>query len=160
VLDRCDRFEARWHEIETFFEGIPRTVVHGDFHLYNVCVQRRSHDVGLVPFDYADAGWGVPAADLAHFPGDGFAYSVQPDLPTYQAMVAGVWPRLDAHDIHLLAEFGTAFRAFSELWWESWRISYPYESDRERVWLTEFIDSARVYLARMDEVAAAAGWER
>jgi hypothetical protein len=127
LLHRCESFEAHWHEIEDFFAGIPRTVVHGDFCQTNVCMRACGADVRLCPFDWEDSGWGVPAADLADLPADVLAY-------------------------------GTMFRAVSELAWESWRIRFPYRTDRERVWLTEFVDCASLYGTQLDQVAATGGW--
>jgi thiamine kinase-like enzyme len=160
LVEQCDLFESRWHEVEKFFARVPRTVLHGDLCLANVRVQRLPNDVGLVPFDWEDAGWGVPAVDLAQFHGEPISYSARPDLPTYRSIVADAWPSLDAQDLCLLAEFGTVFQAVSELWWESWRLSYAYQSDRERAWFTEFVDCARFYGASLEQAAAAAGWTR
>jgi aminoglycoside phosphotransferase len=160
LVDRCNLFEMRWREVEEFFAAVPRTVVHGDFCLPNLLIQNLPGGVGLLPIDWEDAGWGVPAADLAHFPDGSTSYAARPDLSIYRSTMAEVWPHSNGNDIHMLAEFGTVFRAVSELWWESWRISYPYRSERERAWFTEFVDCARVYVTRMEEAAAVAGWTR
>src|SRR5205814_4697301 len=65
IVSQCDSLGAGWHELEKCCESMPTTLVHGDFRRKNVYVRTDQAGTALFPIDWATAGWGVPAADLA-----------------------------------------------------------------------------------------------
>ena len=95
---RFDELEARWGGLAEACAGMPETLVHGDLSGRNVLVQAGA-DPGIAVFDWADAGWGVPAADLAQLVLPESNLSVGADIPTYWAVVRERWPSLDLVDI-------------------------------------------------------------
>jgi hypothetical protein len=104
VVGHCDRLAARWSELERVCEGVPDTLVHGDFIDNNVHVREEPTGLVFLPFDWEKAGWGVPAEDLSSV--DGEAYRV----------VAG--HDLSGRDpIRRLASVGRIFRCLVFLDW-------------------------------------------
>jgi hypothetical protein len=87
--------EARWGEIDAVCEGMPRTLVHGDFAPQNARVRRGSAGRDLLIFDWEFAGWGVPAVDLAQSTGR----LIRPDLVAYWEITRPFWagPRARGH---------------------------------------------------------------
>jgi hypothetical protein len=83
VVAQCDLIEARWGELGKFFEGWPRTLVHGDFVIKNLKLRNGAADPALLVYDWEMAGWGVPATDLAQSLGT----CASPDLETYCAVL-------------------------------------------------------------------------
>jgi hypothetical protein len=79
AVAQCDLIEAHWEELENFFEGCPRTLVHGDFVIKNLRLRNGAADPALLVYDWEMAGWGVPATDLAQSLGR----CASPDLETY-----------------------------------------------------------------------------
>src|SRR5262249_55908333 len=80
LLDELDRLESRWPEVELACEGLPRTMVHGDFRPKNVRVRGRDANATLFALDWEMAGWGVPAADLAAAFEPGMTVAFDPDV--------------------------------------------------------------------------------
>ena len=157
VLASTELLASRWDEVESCLRTIPRTVVHHDFCPDNLRALHRDGGVSVLPFDWEDSGWGVPAIDLAQLPGHP-VYSVMPDLEAYESIVRQTWSHVDQHEIRLLGEFGAVFRLIAELHWEAWRLSYRYQSQRERAWLGDYIASGRAHLARATAIAQVMGW--
>ncbi len=122
VLELQDALESRWHALERACEGLPTTLVHGDFEPKNVRV--RSVDAGpvLYPIDWETAGWGVPAADLAAPQSPRHASRLDTDV--YQTVVRERWPDLDAGSIRKLSILGLLFRALAAIEWESERLRF------------------------------------
>ena len=81
VLGHCDRLAARWSELERVCEGIPDTLVHGDFIDNNVHVREEPSGLVFLPFDWEKAGWGVPAEDLSSVDGDVYWVTVRDGPP-------------------------------------------------------------------------------
>jgi hypothetical protein len=111
-----DLMEARWPELQRFFQTWPQALVHGDFVVKNL--RLRSAGAGapeLLVFDWEMAGWGVPAVDLAQV-GSGTA---NPDLETYAASVNGLLPRAPAGGLERLAAFGSLLRLVDQISWEA-----------------------------------------
>ena len=157
VLATARLLDDRWPALERILDRLPATVVHNDFCLANLRVQRRDGSLMAIPFDWEDAGWGSPAVDLAQIV-DHPAYSIRPDLAVYEWGVRSVWPHLNGEDIRAVAELGSLFRIVAELHWEAWRLSYEYRSARELAWLAEYIALGLDHLRRVDSVCLRAGW--
>lgn len=140
VASQCDVLESRWSQVERFCEGMPRTLVHGDFVPKNVRVRTDQSGVALLPLDWETAGWGVPAADL-----------VRVDLVAYRSTVRQSWPRLDIRDIRQMANFGRIFRWLAAVSWASESLEY------ERI--ERPMRSMRICEAGMADAIQAAEWE-
>lgn len=106
VLEHCDRLAARWCELETVCEGVPDTLVHGDFIDHNVHVRAAPSGPVFLPFDWEKAGWGVPAEDLSSVDGD-----------AYWATVRDAPGGLARDPIRRLASVGRIFRCLVFLDW-------------------------------------------
>jgi len=124
VAAQCDVIEAHWGELERFFEGWPRTLVHGDFVIKNLRIQPTTPGPDLLVFDWEMAGWGLPASDLAQFVGN----TVTPDLEVYCSVLRQDFPHLDVHEIQRLADYGTLLRVVDKIYWETiTMVGYSYE---------------------------------
>jgi hypothetical protein len=64
IISACRFLEGYWNQITTFCNRIPRTLVHGDCQVKNAHVRSTQNGLDLAPFDWASAGWGLPATDL------------------------------------------------------------------------------------------------
>ncbi len=145
LLGECESLLLRMDSVERLLAAMPRTIVHNDLCRDNVIARRIGERLTIVPFDWEDVGVGAPAIDLAQLPAEA-RYGLRPDLDAYFEGVSSVW-RVSREEVRVMAELGTVFRVFAEMSWESWRVSFKYEADRQRVWLTEFITTAALYCA-------------
>src|SRR5207248_7530745 len=114
IVAQCDLLEACWNQVETCCEGIPSTLVHGDFRPKNVHVRRDHDGSALLPMDWETAGWGVPAPDLARV-----------DLGAYWTVVRECWPTVDRQALEQLAHLGNVLRWLAALSWESVAFEMP-----------------------------------
>jgi hypothetical protein len=119
IVAQCAALEARWHEVERFCAGLPRTVVHGDFADKNVRVRTRPSGTALLPFDWSNAGWGVGAIDLAQSPLWCSRFAGDPDLTAYWAVVREHWPGFDLGAIQRWGQLATLFRLLAALAWSA-----------------------------------------
>jgi hypothetical protein len=122
----CDRLERQWWRLEERCAGLPQTLVHGDFVGKNIRVRSGPGGYTLLAFDWGDAGWGVPAVDLAHAAHPYLEFSASPAVPTYCAMMRHRWPGITLHTIEQLASCGTLFRCLAALDWEAHDLAYPW----------------------------------
>ena len=106
----CEFLEANWGQVETFCDQMPRTLVHCDCLAKNVHVQPTQAGLTLALFDWASAGWGLPATDLGQL---GLPYrdvpATNPDCATYSSVVQDQWPSLDVQTVQQLANLGQMF---------------------------------------------------
>jgi hypothetical protein len=137
VVAQCDLLESRWSRVETCCEGIPSTLVHGDFRPMNVHVRGDRGGSALLPMDWETAGWGVPAPDLAK----------RVDLTAYWTVVRECWPTLDLPAIQRLAKLGTVFRRLAAMNWESVNL--------EHEWLDKPMARVRAYHTELAEAIQA-----
>lgn len=154
TLDQHDALESHWSELERACDGMPATLVHGDFRPKNVRVRADDAGPALYPIDWETAGWGVPAADLAPARGPGLIMLV--DSPAYETVVSKRWPDLDATVIRRLSILGHLFRALAGIDWET--ISLTFESPD---CLKKPLTCISHYGMRISEaLGAAQGWLR
>jgi hypothetical protein len=110
VVSMCEFLEANWGQVEKFCDGIPRTFIHGDCLAKNVHVRMTQEGLTIAPFDWAGAGWGLPATDLGQL---GLPYRhlppTNPDCATYLSVVQDHWPGLDIQIVQQLANLGQMF---------------------------------------------------
>jgi hypothetical protein len=156
VLATAELLDNRWTAFERILGRVPSTVVHNDFSVDNLRVRRRDGKLVAIPFDWEDSGWGDPAVDLAQI-FDHAAYSIRPDLAVYESEIRSFWPHLNGEDLRAVGELGSLFRILAELHWEAWRLSYEYQSARERAWLADYMTLGRDLLTRVDCVCLTAG---
>src|SRR5436309_15857353 len=141
--------EAYWSEVEKACESCPKTVVHGDFVIKNVRVRTTVAGTSLLVFDWENAGWGVPCADLAQLEDR----TVSPDLDTYAATLRGSWPRISEARVRELADCGRFFRLLDEIGWESPLLTFgPYR------FVVKPASRLRVYQGQLHQALLAAGW--
>jgi hypothetical protein len=115
ILSCCDTLSSHWVSIERACDGLPRTLVHGDFVPKNVRVRSSAGEPTLVILDWETAGYGIPAPDLLRL-----------DMPAYCSSVRTAWPHLDLPALLRLARLGRLFRELAAVHWESTWLAYPW----------------------------------
>jgi len=150
IISLCDTLELRWSRVEEECEGLPSTLVHGDFQPKNVHVRVSRAGTGLFPIDWETAGWGIAAADLA--PAAGHVSTPQVDIALYGSMVRECWPGLDLQAIQRLVTVGGLFRRLAAVHWASRGLAYEY--------VEEPMACMRIYLAELSETNLAAKWTK
>jgi aminoglycoside phosphotransferase (APT) family kinase protein len=150
IVSQCDALEARWHQVERYCEGLPRTVVHGDFAGKNVRVRTRPRGIALLPFDWSNAGWGVPAIDLAQSPLPSARFAGNPDLAAYWAVVRDHWPAYDLRTVQQWGQLATLFRFLAAVAWSAASLGQE--------WVEKAMMTLSLYQTAMDREVRAAGW--
>src|SRR5436190_4821874 len=149
VLTRLTALDTHWSRLEELCDGVPPTLVHGDFNGKNLRLRPASDGSAVVVFDWEDAGWGVPAVDLAQQAVPSSNLSANPDIPTYWSTVRERWPHVSIETLQQLAYCGTVFRALAALYWESFSLGTE--------WASRFISNIRLYDAEMAQALARLG---
>ncbi len=152
ICNQFDFLEKRWNQVERWCEGLPLTLVHGDFRPKNIYVRTDHTGIGFFPLDWEIAGWGVPAADLA--PCGGRALVHQVDIVVYWSAVRESWPFLDIPAIERLVNIGRIFRRLAAISWAS--MSLGFETF-EFLWST--VESMKIYHAELSDAIRMAQWE-
>ena len=154
IVALCEHLEARWVQVEKFCDRFPSTFVHGDCLAKNVHVRSTQTGLLLAPFDWAGAGWGLPATDLGQL---ALPYrelpQTEPDYETYLISVREEWPSFDAQTIQQLANLGQLFWALKVI-----DRSVP-EFDDERTHRETLINNYRVYASVLANAIRSARWE-
>ena len=150
IQARLDDLAAHWNRMEEICDDVPQTLVHGDFNGKNLRIRSANGNTIVDVFDWADAGWGVPAVDLAQVAVPASKLSANPDIPTYWSRVRERWPNASAEALRQLAYCGTVFRALAALSWESNGLSHE--------WASASVNTMRVYDAEMAHALNALGW--
>jgi hypothetical protein len=150
ILGQCDILAARWDELAGLCSLTPATVVHGDFAPKNMGVDRNGEALRLQPFDWANAGWGVAAADLAQLDRVPSDYWANPDLDVYFSAMSRHWPGLRRQDVDLLAHAGKACRTLVCLDLEAAGLATE--------WPRAALPDMRYYHADLDDALRALGW--
>ena len=148
---RCEVIEAHWGELERYFWGWPRAIVHGDFVVKNLRVSSGATNPALVVFDWEMAGWGVPATDLAQFLGA----SASPHLEVYGSRLGQNSPQLDVRDIQRLANHGAILRMVDKIFWATvWMVNDSYD------FLLTPLVALKQYEAELAAVLHTINWSR
>jgi hypothetical protein len=140
IIAQCDLLERRWRQVEKWCEGIPSTLVHGDFRPKNARVRIDPAGVTLFALDWETAGWGVPAADLPRV-----------DIGAYWSVARECWPMLDSRAMERLANVGNLFRWLAAISWDSTRLEYGAGS--------KTMAGMRVCQAELSKALDALRWE-
>ena len=113
IVVHCKYLIKNWSQLECICEGMPQTLVHGDFITKNVGVRTGQDGLIFLPFDWEKAGWGIPAEDISRV-----------DIPTYWSTVQTYWPRLSVQAFNRLATVGRIFRCLVFLDWLAPSLQY------------------------------------
>lgn len=152
----CDRVESHWDQVDRACGHAPFTLIHGDFAPKNMRVCAGEPDPGaaaelrLVPYDWGQAGFGVPAADLAQPPRPDDRYWVSPDLEAYRAGVRDDWPDLDLPHLRALGHVGRVFRALVCLNGDVKSLQTP--------WVERVVYKIEAYRRQMADAVDDLGW--
>lgn len=138
VIGQCDFLQARWDKIRRWCDGMPNTLVHGDFKPKNVVIRRTAEGPVLLPFDWEASGWGVPAEDLAYV-----------DLAAYRNAVKRSCSDVTVQEARRMKIVGRIFRGLSEFSWESVKFQPSWVGS---------IAKLQFYRDRMSEAIATANW--
>lgn len=132
LVARLHELEAGWALLEEACTGVPHTLVHGDFSAKNLRVRPSSGGAALAAFDWEDAGWGVPAPDLAQRVVPGSRHGANPDLEAYHAVVRESWPSVTPDAIRRLGHCGAVFRALASMDWDSHQVAHDWAESSVR----------------------------
>jgi ATP-binding cassette subfamily B protein len=152
IRARLDDLAARWDGVEEICAGAPQTLVHGDFNGKNMRMRSSNGDTTVVAFDWEDAGWGVPAVDLAQLAVPSSKLSANPDIAAYWSTVRERWPDAGLEDWRRLADCGTVFRTLSALHWDAQNLAYD--------WAHSYVGGMQVYTAEFDHALERLGWSK
>jgi aminoglycoside phosphotransferase (APT) family kinase protein len=130
VVSQCKVLIEQWDQVEKLFEGMPQTLVHGDFGARNLRVRKSDVRMNLLPFDWGEAGWGTPATDIRRV-----------DVTDYWLMVRGQWPWLTVNALRQVVIVGKIFRHIDAIYWEVPSLKYE--------WLNTPRENIRIYASRL-----------
>jgi hypothetical protein len=150
IASECKCVESHWSEVEGFCQAVPQTLVHGDLVIKNVRIRNTPKGLALLVFDWENAGWGIPAADLAQFTGR----TVSPDLGIYSAGLPRALRPLTNLELQRLAAYGRIFRLLDDIHWASSVLVFESHD-----WIAKPISYLRSYVARMAEALRLADWD-
>jgi ATP-binding cassette subfamily B protein len=136
LLLQLEALDSRWDDVRAFCETLPRTFVHGDLSRSHLRIRAGAAGIDLVAFDWENAGWGVPAPDVAHlgprnrlsaarfresgqFPG----FCLDPCLETYGSALRDGSADLGHETVELMATVGNLFRCIATVDWMSRRFT-------------------------------------
>lgn len=140
ILSLFDLTESNWSQVEMFCEGMPRTLVHGDFAGRNVRVRPSPGGMALMAYDWETAGWGVPAADLLHT-----------DITVYWSVVRDYWPGMDLQTLQHWVNVGSLLRgSIAPISWQSYFLAYE--------WAHEEMRAMRIYQTKLCDAIRATGF--
>ncbi|PYP60474.1 MAG: hypothetical protein DMD44_02220 [Gemmatimonadetes bacterium] len=155
LLARLEDLAARWQLLEDLCHAAPRTLVHGDFNGRNMRLRGLpgDGDATITVFDWEDAGWGVPAVDLAQqLTVPSGQLSANPDIPTYWSAGRERWPDMSSEACLRLAYCGTVFRTISAMSWIA--------DDLANDWAHASLRDMRLYAAELDAALDRLDWAR
>jgi ATP-binding cassette subfamily B protein len=150
IRARLDDLEAHWNRVEEICEGMPQTLVHGDFNGKNMRQRSVNGDTTIVVFDWENAGWGVPAVDLAQLTALSRRLAANPDIPTYWSIVHERWPEVNLQACQRLASCGTVFRTLAALSWDAQHLAYD--------WAHAIVGGMQSYAAELDAALERLDW--
>ena len=143
----CARLDARWGDVEDLLLAAPVTLTLPGFGHKNARVARRGSAPVLLPFDFENAGWGPPVADLQHVDGE-----------CYRARVRGWWS-LERPAFSRLAAIGDALTSLKSIPGEAAGLTgrWPERSIARIRWYAASVDRALAALLGTAEGARANG---
>ena len=151
VLLGVAELEARWGDIDELCSSAPATLVHGDFNGKNIRLGSAGGGSIFLVFDWEEAGWGVPAIDLAQQAVPASNLSASPDISTYCASVQQRWPNVSSAALRQLAYCGSVFRTLAALHWEAPGLGTE--------WASMSLANIRLYEAERAHALSRIGWD-
>jgi aminoglycoside phosphotransferase (APT) family kinase protein len=143
---------AHWDRMDAICAGLPRTLVHGDFNSKNLLMRSDNGHRSVLVFDWEEAGWGIPAADLAQQSLLSNRLSANPDLSTYWSIVRDRWPDTSVETVQRLAVCGSAFRALAGMSWEVLNLADD--------WAHTSMSALQTYVIELDDALERLGWSK
>ena|GEM_PF-482138 len=140
ILSQCAILESRWDQIARLCEGMPCTVVHGDFAEKNIRIRTNGAGITFLPFDWGNAGWGVPAIDLAQSPLPAKGFTGNPDLAAYWEVVRDHWPSFDLQTIQQWANLATMLRTIVAINWDALSLAYQWV-ESPMIWMKHYMET-------------------
>ena len=104
--------ERNWHLVEERCEGLPWTLVHCDLQPKNILTRPTASGIAFLPLDWEEAGWGVPAADLAGI-----------DAASYWSTARRTWASIGLQRVEQQVCCGALFKTLSAVGWETVRLA-------------------------------------
>jgi hypothetical protein len=132
--------ERNWHLVEERCEGLPWTLVHCDLQPKNILIRHTASGIAFLPLDWEDAGWGVPAADLAGI-----------DAVRYWSTARKTWGSIELRRVEEQVCCGALFQILSAVVWEVVRLAAGSEDKAMR--------RLRIYAPRLTASTQALGLE-
>jgi Ser/Thr protein kinase RdoA (MazF antagonist) len=146
VVSHCQQLAHDWSGVERLCDGIPLTLLHGDLGDQNARVRNGSAGKTLLVMDWEEAGWGIPAADLAQFGGS----TLEPDLTSYWSVVRLSWTDITLEAVKRWADVGRLLRLIQAVVWTN----SGFNLSPRREW---YFDRMEWYEAKFGEWIHAAG---
>ena len=154
ILSMCKFLEKHWLQVDMYCRPIPRTLVHGDCQVKNTHVRKTISGLALLPFDWASAGWGLPATDLGQLSTPYKSIpQTNPDTETYLSIIQDMWPELDTKTVQQLANLGQIFWSLKVI-----SKSLP-EFDARDTYLEGLFYNYHVYASVLRNAIRAFEWE-
>jgi ATP-binding cassette subfamily B protein len=150
--ERFDDVAAHWDRLAAACDGVPQTLVHGDFSGKNMRLQSSNGHTNVLVFDWEMAGWGVPAVDLAQSAVPSSKLAANPDIATYLSTLGDRWPQASPETWRRIAYCGTVFRALAVLYWQS--------KDLTHDWAHSYVASMRMFAAEVEHALERLDWTR
>jgi phosphotransferase family enzyme len=150
ILSQCAILESRWNQVERLCEGMPCALVHGDFAEKNIRIRTNGAGITILPFDWGNAGWGVPAIDLAQSPLPSIGFTGNPDIASYWDVVRDHWPSFDLQTIQQWSTLATMLRTLVAINWDALSLAYEWV-EKPMIWM-------RLYMETMACAMRPAGW--
>jgi hypothetical protein len=140
VVGQCRVLQRRISEMQSVFDSMPKTLVHGGFYGKNVRVGWRGDRQVILAYDWESAGWGCPAVDLAF---------VDPELYRTHSSANGLGISLPT--LRDLAVFGRMLWVVKAIPGERQTLASP--------WLYRVMSKLAYYRDEMDAAMQVAAWE-
>ena len=155
VVAQFDLIEPHWADVEIFSDGLPPTLVHGDFVIRNLRIRPGAHGLALLVYDWEMAGWGFPATDLAQVD-----RCARADLDAYYSEARQDFPQLDVRDIQRLASYGNLLRVVDEIYWATlFMVRDAYKSLLKPLQMIGKYEGQLAASLHAVNWSSAAGWE-
>jgi hypothetical protein len=152
VISLFEHLDLHWQHLDSLCSNLPSTLVHGDFRAKNIRLRRDSGKIGVLAFDWEEAGWGFPLVDLGQSPSGSTGFSPGPDLEAYWLVVGGKWRDIGREGCEQLAHIGTVFRLLAAISWAAPSLALG--------WVRRPMMRVRVCGARLSDALRSARWMR
>lgn len=116
IVHRLRCTELHWEELHEMCSVLMPTLVHCDFVAKNVRIRRAGGGSELLPFDWENSGFGLPAPDLEGV-----------EIDSYLAIVHERWPTLTRNRLRRVAAAGRLFRLIHFIYWASRSIETSWD---------------------------------